>query len=417
MQKTQVPYRRARVAKPSRRETLGLALAAAAAFAAGSSQARAAGDFSQWVAAFRAKALGRGISGDTYDRVMGGLRPDTTGLEAIRNQPEFNEQIWQYLNRRVSDWRVIAGKEKAKEYEALFSRIEKDFGVERSVMLGVWGVESAFGDPVVQQHHMRPVIPSLATLAWAEPRRRDYWEMELINALTIIQRGWSTPAEMVGSWAGAMGHTQWMPEVWLHLGIDYDHDGKISPFGAPDDALASTARYFVERGKYRRGEHWGFEVRMPAGMKSGGSRTYTAWQALGVTRADGEAFPQPRATARPWVPVPGGPAFLLGTNFSAVRTYNPSMNYTLALVHLGDRCVGATPFVQAFPGAERTPTLAEVQEIQRHLTALGFDTGGADGRVGNDTMLAVQSFQRKVGMEPADGYAGIKLLARLRRGP
>src|SRR6478735_3794627 len=111
MQKPQVPYRRARVAKPSRRETLGLALAAAAAFAAGSSRARAAGDFSQWVAAFRAKALGRGISGDTYDRVMGGLRPDTTGLEAIRNQPEFNEQLWQYLNRRVSDWRIIAGME------------------------------------------------------------------------------------------------------------------------------------------------------------------------------------------------------------------------------------------------------------------------------------------------------------------
>ena len=263
---------------------------------------------------------------------MDGLRPDTTGLAAIRNQPEFNEQIWQYLNRRVSDWRVIAGKEKAKEYAALFSRIEKDFGVERSVMLGVWGVESAYGDPVVQQHHMRPVIPSLATLAWAEPRRRDYWEKELINALTIIQRGWSTPAEMIGSWAGAMGHTQWMPEVWLHVGIDYDHDGKISPFGPPDDALASTARYFIERGKYRRGEHWGYEVRMPAKMKSGGSRTYAAWQALGVTRADGEAFPQPKATARPWVPVPGGPAFLLGPNFFAVRSYNPSMNYTLSLV-------------------------------------------------------------------------------------
>ena len=137
MQKPQVPYRHARVAKPSRREALGLALAAAAAFAAGSSRARATGDFSQWVAAFRAKALERGISGDTYDRVMGGLRPDTTGLEAIRNQPEFNEQLWQYLNRRVSDWRIIAGKEKAKEYAPLFSRIEKDFGVERSVMLGV----------------------------------------------------------------------------------------------------------------------------------------------------------------------------------------------------------------------------------------------------------------------------------------
>jgi membrane-bound lytic murein transglycosylase B len=155
---------------------------------------------------------------------------------------------------------------------------------------------------------------------------------------------------------------------------------------------------------------------MPARMKSGGSRTYAAWQALGVTRADGEAFPQPKATARPWVPVPGGPAFLLGPNFFAVRSYNPSMNYTLSLVHLGDRCVGGEPFVQAFPGAERTPTLAEVQEIQRRLTALGFDTGGADGRAGTETMLAVQKFQRKVGMEPADGYPGIKLLARLRQG-
>ncbi len=372
--------------------------------------------FERWIAAFRAKAMARGITADTYDRVMHGIHPDRTGLEAIHKQPEFNEQLWQYLNRRVSEWRIIAGKEKAKEYAPLFSRIEKDFGVERSIMLGVWGVESAYGDPVVQKNHMRPVIPSLATLAWAEPRRRAYWESELINALTIIQRGWSTPQEMNGSWAGAMGHTQWMPEVWLHLGIDYNHDGKVSPFGPPDDALGSTARYFVERGKYRRGEHWGYEVRVPGPIRGSAARSYAAWQALGVTRADGTPFPHQHATARLWIPVPGGPGFLLGPNFYAVRTYNPSMNYTLALVHLGDRCVGGSEFVQKFPGAERTPTLAEIQEIQRRLTALGFDTGGADGRVGNSTMLAIRNYQRKVGMEPADGYAGLKLLARLREG-
>jgi membrane-bound lytic murein transglycosylase B len=347
---------------------------------------------------------------------MRGVSPDTTGLDAIRDQPEFNEQLWQYLNRRVSDWRIIAGKEKAKEYAPLFARIERDFGVEPAVMLGVWGVESTFGDPLVQQNHMRPVIRSLATLAWAEPRRRAYWEGELINALTIIQRGWSTPDDMVGSWAGAMGHTQWMPEVWLHLGIDYDGDGKISPFGAPDDALGSTARYFVERGNYRRGEHWGYEVRLPGGIKGNAAKSYAAWQALGVRRADGEAFPQSDATARPWVPVPGGPAFLLGPNFFAVKSYNPSMNYALALVHLGDRCLGGGPFLQTFPGSEPAPTLAEVQEIQRRLTALGFDTGGADGRIGNDTMVAVRDFQRKAGITPADGYAGVGLLARLRQG-
>ena len=293
--------------------------------------------------------------------------------------------------------------------------IGQDFGIERSVMLGVWGVESAYGDPVVQKNHMRPIFPALAALAWGEPRRRAYWEQELLNALVIVERGWGTPEEMRGSWAGAMGHTQWMPEVWLNVGFDYDGDGRVSPFGHPDDALGSTARYLVRRGKYRRGEHWGYEVRVPQGFGGGeSSRSYAAWQKAGVARADGHPFPQPGATAKLWVPVPGGPAFLLGPNFYAVRSYNPSMNYTLSIVHLGDRVVGGEPLVQKFPGSERAPTLAEVQEIQRRLTGLGFDTGGTDGRVGNDTMKAVHDFQRKIGMEPADGYAGVNLLARLR---
>jgi hypothetical protein len=158
-------------------------------------------------------------------------------------------------------------------------------------------------------------------------------------------------------------------------------------------------------------------VRLPPGSKAhSGSRSYAAWQSAGVTRADGEAFPQPDATARLWVPAPGGPAFLLAANFYAVRSYNPSMNYTLSIVHLGDRVMGAGPFVQQFPGGERALTLAETQEVQQRLTALGFDTGGSDGRVGNATMLAVRNFQRKVGIAPADGYAGLKVLARLRQG-
>ena len=263
---------------------------------------------------------------------------------------------------------------------------------------------------------MRPVLPALAALAWGEPRRRTYWEQELLNALVIVERGWSTPQEMRGSWAGAMGHTQWMPEVWLNVGVDYDGDGRASPFGRPDDALAGTAHYLVKRGNYRRGAHWGYEVR--AGRASGGeaSRSYAAWQKAGIMRADGEPFPQPNATAKLWVPIAGGPGFLLGPNFYAVRSYNPSMNYTLAIVHLADRLAGGGPFVQSFPGGERTPTLAELQEIQQRLTALGFDTRGTDGRIGNSTMIAVRNFQRKVGMDPADGYAGVKLLARLRQG-
>ena len=371
--------------------------------------------FDEWTAAFRSKAVARGITPETYDSVMPGIAPDTTGLEAIHNQAEFTLQLWQYLNRACSEWKLIAGRAKAKEYAPLLARIENDFGVAPSFMLGVWGIESAFSDPVVQKNHMRPVIPSLATLAWGEPRRRAYWEGELINALAIVQRGWGTPAEMVGSWAGAMGATQWMPEVWLHVGLDYDNDGRISPFGPPADALGSTARFFVERGGYRRGEAWGFEVRALPHIRGKASRAYAEWQAAGVVRADGEAFPQPAATARLWTPVPGGPSFLLGPNFFAAKSYNPSMNYALALVHLGDLCAGGAPFTQTFPNSESPPTLADIVEIQQRLTALGFDTGGADGRIGRETTVAVRNFQRKAGIEPADGYAGAKLLARLRQ--
>jgi membrane-bound lytic murein transglycosylase B len=394
----------------------GVGALAGLALPARASAERTRMSFDQWIAMFRTKAMAHGISEETYSHVMLGMQADTTGLEAIRNQPEFDEQLWQYLNRAVSEWKINAGKEKATEYAPLFSRIERDFGVERAFMLGVWGIESAFSDPIVEKNHMRPVIPSLATLAWAEPRRRPYWEQELINALTIVQRGWSSPQEMVGSWAGAMGATQWMPEVWLHVGIDYDGDGKISPYGPPDDALATTARFFVERGNYRRGEHWGYEVHMAGKSRGKAVRSYSEWQKLGISRAGGEPYPRPNDKARPWIPVPGGPAFLLGANFFAARSYNPSMNYALALCHLGDRCVGGAPFVQKFPGSEPAPTLAEVQEIQRRLTALGYDVGDADGRIGNATTLAVQSYQRKIGMKPADGYAGVGLLARLRRG-
>jgi lytic murein transglycosylase len=351
---------------------------------------------------------------------MGAIKPDTGVYALIRNQDEFNEVLWQYLNRRVSDWRIITGKQRAKEYAGLLDRLERDYGVDRHILLSLWGIESSYGDVIDNPKYMRPVLPALAALAWGEPRRRKYWEAELLNALVIIERGWSTPKEMIGSWAGAMGHTQWMPEVWLHMGVDYNHDGRASPFGAPDDGLAGTARFLVERGKYRRHETWGCEVKLPAGFKSGragsASRTYAKWRELGLARADGKAFERPDDKVRLTVPVPGGPAFLIGQNFSAVKSYNPAFSYTLAVVHLADRIGGAGPFVQPFPGGERLPTIAELQEVQRRLTALGFDTDGTDGRAGRDTMRAVRGFQKKVGMEPADGYPGIKLLARLRQG-
>ena len=401
----------------SRRQFLALLPATATMAGSGSAVAQSSKSaFERWVEAFRPRARARGISDATFTRVMTGITPDTSVYELDRAQPEFKEQVWQYLNRRVSDWRVMVGRERAREQASLLERIERDYGVDRFTMLGLWGMESAFGDVVVNPKHMRPVVPSLAALAWGEPRRRAYWEQELLNALVIIERGWARPAEMVGSWAGAMGHTQWMPEVWLNMGIDYDRDGRVSPFGTPDDALAGTARFIQSRGKYRRGEAWGYEVRVPAGVTSNAKdmAAISTWVQRGVTLASGKPFPRPAERARVWQPVAGGPAFLLTQNFDAVRSYNPANTYALAIVHLGDRIRGDGSFVQSFPGGERTLTLPEVQEVQRRLTERGFNTDGTDGRVGRDTMKAVRAFQIKSGLNPADGYPGLKVLARLR---
>jgi lytic murein transglycosylase len=376
--------------------------------------------FSRWVSAFRPRAIRRGISQQTYDRVMGSIAPDTSVYALQRAQPEFTEQLWQYINRRCSEWRVNTGKQRAREHSSLLARLENDYGVDRFILLGLWGMESSFGDVIDNPKYMRPVIPALAALAWGEPRRRRYWEQELLNALVIVDRGWSEPGQMIGSWAGAMGHTQWMPEVWLNVGVDYDRDGRASPFGKPDDALAGTAKYLVARGKYRRGEAWGCEVKLPdARARLADNRTwrsYAKWRALGLSRADGAAFPRPDDRVKLWLPVKGGPAFLVGQNFFAVRSYNPSSSYTLALVHLADLIRGDGHFHKNFPGGERPPTLEEVKEIQRRLTEQGFKTDGIDGRTGRDTLRAIVAFQKKAGMAPADGYAGLKVLARLRQG-
>ncbi len=407
--------------RPSRRDLILLGAGAAAAMACGRAQAQVARQpFAQWVESFRPRAHARGVSEATYRRVMSGIKPDTSVYALDRAQPEFNEELWQYLNRRVSDWRIQTGKERARQHAALLARIEREYGVDRYHLMGLWGMESAFGDVVENMKHQRPVIPALAALAWGEPRRRPYWEKELVNALVIVERGWAQPNEMIGSWAGAMGHTAWMPEVWLNVGIDYDGDGRVLPFGKPDDALAGTARYLINRGKYRAGEAWGVEVALPSGFNTrladrSTVRPLKAWQERGITTARGQPFP-PLGGAGLWLPVADGPAFLIGQNLLAFRSYNPSFNYALAIAHLGDRIRGDGSFVQGFPGGERPPTLAEVQEIQRRLTALGFDTDGTDGRVGRETMRAVRAFQQRAGMQPADGYAGVKLLARLRQG-
>jgi lytic murein transglycosylase len=381
-------------------------------------------DFSwdAWVERFRARAEARGVKRATYDRVMLSIQPDTDVYKFDKAQPEAQEPIWRYLNRRVNEWRINTGRERIKEHADLWSRIEEVYGVDRFHLCALWGMESAFGDVVANPKWMRPVIPSLAALAWGDPRRRTYWETELLNALVIIDRGWANPSDMVGSWAGAMGHTQWMPEVWLNMGVDFDFDGRINPFGKPDDSLAGTARYLVERGNYRRDETWGYEVRLPANFNAGladarTTRTIRQWKGLGLTRANGLDFPRATDNARLSLPAGvNGPAFLYLPNLYAIRSYNPSTKYALAIGHLADRIRGGGDFVQPWPVDEKQLSLEEAQELQTRLTQLGFDTGGTDGRVGEKTQNAVQEWQRSVGMAPADGFPSDKVLKRLRGG-
>ena len=254
---------------------------------------------------FRAHALAKGISEATWTRVMGRIEPD---MSVFKEMGASRNSTSRSGNTSIAASRTGASSPARKRCGRTKRCLRGSNMISASSAARCWrcgASNSPIGDPQVQQNHMRPVFPSLAALAWNAPRRRAYWETELINALKIVDRGWSTPEQMRGSWAGAMGHTQWMPEVWLNVGMDYDGDGRVSPFGKPDDALGSTARFLVNRGKYHRGEHWGYEVRAP-GASSSGSRTYAAWASAGVSRADGQPFPQPDASAKMWVPVPGG---------------------------------------------------------------------------------------------------------------
>ena len=379
-------------------------------------------EYGAWVTAFRAQALARGVSARTYDRVMAKVVPETSVYKYDKAQPEFQEPVWRYINRRVNEWRINTGRERVKQYADLFARIEKTYGVDRYVLCALWGMESAFGEVVIDKKYMKPVINCLAALAWGEPRRRTYWEAELINALLIVDRGWAEPEDMIGSWAGAMGHTQWMPEVWLNMGVDFDGDGKVYPFGKPDDSLAGTARYMVARGKYRAGEAWGYEVRLASSFNVSAAdgktkRTVADWEAMGLARASGDAFPRPADPARVYLPAGiNGPGFLLLQNFAAIKSYNPSFKYALAIGHLADRMRGGGPFIQPWPVIERPLSLDELQEIQVKLTAAGFDTGGVDGRTGEKTQAAIQAWQKSVGMSPADGYPTDKVLIKLRGG-
>ena len=369
----------------------------------------------QWVAAFRPRAIVAGITEQTFTTAMASVVLDPEVIEKDRHQGEFTRTIWDYLDRAVSDLRITNGQDMLARHAAMLDRIEATYHVDREIVLAVWGLESSYGAFMGD----KSLIASLATLAY-DGRRAAFFEAELIAALRIIQDGNITVDAMTGSWAGAMGHTQFMPTSYLRTAVDFTGDGKRDIWGNdPTDALASTAAYLQAAG-WVFGAPWGVEVVLPAGYDYDQSsaavvKPVAEWAALGVTLPGGVALAD-HGPARLILPAGHrGAAFLTFANFQAIEAYNPADAYVIGIGHLADRLRDGPAIQHPWPREDRALQLAERIELQQLLTDAGFDAGGADGKVGPKTVAAVKAFQRSTGLVP-DGYANPALLDMLRGG-
>jgi lytic murein transglycosylase len=369
--------------------------------------------FEAWLSAFRTRALAAGLPAPLVDAALRGLIYDAKIVERDRAQAEFTKTIWTYLDTAVSDDRVTFGRRALDRHGALLDRIGAAYGVDPAIVAAIWGLESAYG----AYRGDTPVLGALATLAY-DGRRGAFFERELVAALAILATGEASLADLRGSWAGAMGHTQFMPSSWAASAVDFTGDGRRDIWGDdPADALASTAAYLAQRG-WVAGAPWGLEVRLPAGFDltladERQRRPVAEWAALGVTPAAGGALPDHGPAS---VILPAGvqgAAFLIFENFRVLETYNSADAYVIAVGHLADRLRGGPPIAAAWPRHWRALTGEERREVQARLTALGHDTQGVDGRIGPRTTAAVRAFQLARGL-PADGYASPDLLEALR---
>ena len=376
----------------------------------------AAGDeagLQRFVQSFRGRALSSGISPQTYDRAMRLARYNPEVIRLDRRQAEFSRPVWLYLDSAVSDVRVTTGRQKAAQLSSTLSSIEARYGVPREIVLAVWGMESNFG----ANRGKMQIIPSLATLAY-DGRRGAMFQNQLIAALQILQAGDTDPEHMLGSWAGAMGHTQFMPTSYLQFAVDFNGDGRRDIWSEdPTDSLASTAAYLARNG-WQRGQAWGAEVQLPASFNMGqvgkGNRKSSRdWSAQGVRRMGGGALPS--GTGSIIMPAGArGPAFLILDNFRSILRYNNSDNYALGVAFLGERIAGRPGIQGAWPRNDRTLSTGEREEIQRRLMQKGFYQGEIDGLFGSATMESVSAYQRSIGVTP-DGYPTSILLDQLRR--
>lgn len=373
----------------------------------------AVADFKNCIERMGPDAARRGIPRARFDQFTADLEPDIKIMDFVDAQPEFTKAFWDYVDLLVTDERIAKGRELLAQNAATFDRAEKAYGVDRHIIVAIWGIETKYGAVAGD----RPVIRSTATLACVG-RRQAYFKDEFLAALEILSRGDIAPAQLKGSWAGAFGSTQFMPTAFKRYAVDFDGDGRRDVIGSVPDVVASTANHLQKAG-WVAGQTWGYEVVLPQGfnfMVADASRrlTMNEWARLGVTRAGGAPFPRSGDKAYLFVPAGArGPSFLMLDNFRAIMKYNPAEAYALAIGHLADRLRGGGPLVQAWPRDERVLTRAERLELQEHLARQGFDVGEPSGRLGLKTRAAVRDFQARSGLIP-DGFATVAILERLR---
>lgn len=352
--------------------------------------------------------VNKGVSSATFNRYRPST-PDDSVIDSLNYQPEFKKDVWDYLSSLVDEERVIDGINAKNRHFATLQQIERRYGVNMHHVLGVWGVESNFGQTLGKKN----LFNSLATLSCFD-RRQSYFRGEYANALKIVQNGDIHPQDMTGSWAGAFGQTQFMPSTFLELAVDFDGDGRRDIVNSVADSLASTANFLAKKG-YKAGEPWGFEVKKPAGKWVSSDRKnkkpISYWRSEGYTLADGSPLPNSLSSAGLFAPAGNdGPIFLVGKNFETFYNYNASESYALAIAHLADlieKNQTMTSFYTPWPTDDAGISRRQAREIQQALINAGYDIGNVDGIIGDKTRVAIKDYQTKQGVT-ADGRAGQK---------
>lgn len=369
--------------------------------------------FHRCIAGLQKSAAAKGVDGASFKRLTTNIEPGWDVLERLDYQPEFKTPIWDYLAALVDAERIEDGRAALAKWRSVLTRASERYGVDAETIVAVWGVESNFG----QNFGQRPLLSSLGVLA-CSGRRQKYFRGEFIAALQIAASGDVAVEDLRGSWAGAFGHTQFMPSTFLSTAVDFDGDQRRDLVGSVPDALASTAN-FLRKAGWRSGQPWGFEVRLPAGWKKSDSgrrnkKSLAHWRALGVTKIDGAPLPAINSKAAVLLPAGSkGPAFIVLRNFDAIYRYNAAESYALAIALLSDQLRGKQGLQTPWPTDDIALSRAERRELQRALLKRGFDIGEVDGLLGSKSREAIRQIQPQAGL-PATGQAGQKLLHWLR---